>query len=502
MSDSSSPVKPKLTLADIWAEIKKHRGWYFIAFLLWGLPPIIATIWPTLTDKKVPDWLTENGWPRLSLLVAGWALVTLAIAAVIVVRSYLSARQRVSQLDPAKRDYLIERMRDFVKEANKLDRGHPLYLATFRFGIGGNIEQFLSLYSPEWVARFKEKKVFALEEIIKELLDGVPIPIGLASAAEVSGSTLNIVPLPEDINLSIELDRREVFRLSQHDLALQAITAKFSNQSRPPDKITTAKQVGARILIYEADRPRQTLLEINHVCWLSHEEPFIDLERDVPQRIVLGVFEPKSEGGFEPRVTFYENHMDRNAPLNRHPYGKPYEHFHIQVILSAGDFGEFGSEHWYDLRIQYGNSWSFESLADKRKQLGEAVPPTAQTARYLSPEQLQFLAHSLVEVRGSLTIQMYREDSEAVDLGRQLHQLLRNSGWQVEWRAVLSPLSEKGIVIKTQSGERLSAANSALATALIEIGLAPTLIGNKALSPRDTILIIGSNDSGNLSLIA
>jgi len=41
---------------EVWAEIKQHRGWYFLAFLLGGLPVGIGTIWPTLTRETVPEW--------------------------------------------------------------------------------------------------------------------------------------------------------------------------------------------------------------------------------------------------------------------------------------------------------------------------------------------------------------------------------------------------------------------------------------------------------------
>lgn len=182
LAESSAPVKPKIKGSDVWGEIRKHKGWYFIAFLLWGVPPVIATLWgPIVGSKTIPDWLAENGWPRLTTLVLGWLVVTMAIAFAIVIRSYLSARRRATEqaLDPATRDFLIARLHELIKETDEFDQNEQGVLSHlhFRFGIGTKIEQFLSLYSVEWVTRFQKKKALALEEIIKELLGGAPIPV-------------------------------------------------------------------------------------------------------------------------------------------------------------------------------------------------------------------------------------------------------------------------------------------------------------------------------------
>jgi hypothetical protein len=76
-----------------WTEIKKHPGWYLVAFLLSGLPVGIGTIWPTLTHETVPEWLAEHGWPRLLTLVECWLGAVAVIAIVIIVRSYLTTRR-------------------------------------------------------------------------------------------------------------------------------------------------------------------------------------------------------------------------------------------------------------------------------------------------------------------------------------------------------------------------------------------------------------------------
>jgi hypothetical protein len=143
---------------------------------------------------NAPTWV----WRLLAFLcvVAGWAIVLLNdpvktqvklhpkafvfVTILVLIAAALVVRTRWFDATPAtdatKRDYLIARLRDFISEANLMDRGHPLYPAHFRYGVGGRIEQFLSLYSTEWVTRFKQAEVFAVEEILAEIVDGAPIP--------------------------------------------------------------------------------------------------------------------------------------------------------------------------------------------------------------------------------------------------------------------------------------------------------------------------------------
>ena len=80
---------------EVWAEIKKHRGWYILVFLLSGLPIYIATLWgPIMGSKTIPEWLAESGWPRLSTLVLAWLAGVAAIGLVIIARSFRAARHQ------------------------------------------------------------------------------------------------------------------------------------------------------------------------------------------------------------------------------------------------------------------------------------------------------------------------------------------------------------------------------------------------------------------------
>jgi hypothetical protein len=127
-------------------------------------------------SKTIPDWLAENGWPRLRVLVAAWLASLIMIALVIVARSYLSAKQRTSEpeQDLATRDHIIGRLHDFIQEANELDSFTRRKVGLR--GIRERVEQVLGMYSTEWIQRVNEKGLRALDEISAELLNGAPIP--------------------------------------------------------------------------------------------------------------------------------------------------------------------------------------------------------------------------------------------------------------------------------------------------------------------------------------
>jgi hypothetical protein len=74
-------------LSAVWAQVKRHRGWYFLAFLMGGLPIGFATVWPTLTHETVPEWLVKRGWPDLTTLLGGWLAVAFVVILVIIVQA-------------------------------------------------------------------------------------------------------------------------------------------------------------------------------------------------------------------------------------------------------------------------------------------------------------------------------------------------------------------------------------------------------------------------------
>lgn len=81
-------------LRAIWAQVKRQRGWYFLAFLVGGLPVGFATVWPTLTHETVPEWLVKRGWPDLRTLLGGWLAVAFVVVLVIILQA---TRRRKTQ---------------------------------------------------------------------------------------------------------------------------------------------------------------------------------------------------------------------------------------------------------------------------------------------------------------------------------------------------------------------------------------------------------------------
>lgn len=122
----------KLTWREVWTEIKKHRGWYLLAFLLSGLPLFIATLWgPIMGSKTIPEWLAEKGWPRLTTLVIGWIAVVGIIALVIIVRSYLSVKRKRAADDASSVSFELTRNR-----FERYDDDKQYILARFKYKTG------------------------------------------------------------------------------------------------------------------------------------------------------------------------------------------------------------------------------------------------------------------------------------------------------------------------------------------------------------------------------
>jgi hypothetical protein len=73
--------------------------------------------------------------------------------------------------------FLIGRLNDFVKEAQQIESKPWLEQWGEMFSFRGRVEHFLSLHlSDEHVEQFKARRTYALEEMIKELIDGAATP--------------------------------------------------------------------------------------------------------------------------------------------------------------------------------------------------------------------------------------------------------------------------------------------------------------------------------------
>jgi len=114
----------------------------------------------------------------------------------------------------------------------------------------------------------------------------------------------------------------------------------------------------------------------------------------------------------------------------------------------------------------------------------------------LGRDQLRFLARTLAaNQKGRLTLQVSRHDEGAMDFAREMLKVLRDAGWRVEWRTVLTPVEETGIVLKLRDPSDYSEANSVLIESLDEIGLKPTLVKRSELQQQEAVLVIGSTGS-------
>jgi len=187
------------------------------------------------------------------------------------------------------------------------------------------------------------------------------------------------------------------------------------------------------------------------------------------------------------------------TPVDHHYSDRAYDRMYfmplkelpieVNVSLLAGDGGYLMDQRTFRAEIDpelrlidlTANATHFNSTTSE-----------PSTPYYLDKQQLKYLAHQLTAVRGQITIEMYRENDQALDLGRQFHRLFENCGWCVDWRAVLSPLPETGLVIKLRTTGPFSRAHSVLIDGLNQIGLAPALATHEGLAENEAVLAIGS----------
>jgi hypothetical protein len=188
------------------------------------------------------------------------------------------------------------------------------------------------------------------------------------------------------------------------------------------------------------------------------------------------------------------------APVDHHYSDKAYDRMYfmplkevpveVEVSLLAGDGGYLMDQRTFQIEID--PELRLTELTTKPNHSTRRSLSEQSTKYHLDEEQLKYLAHKLAAVRGRITLEMYRENDEALQLGRQLRQLFDNCGWSVDWRLVRSPLQEKEIVVRLPTADRLSKAHSVLVESLNEIGLSPVLATSDELPKNEAILAIGS----------
>lgn len=87
-----------------------------------------------------------------------------------------AALETINRDSPAKRAYIIERLKELIKEDGEVNTGGWVEITDPKFGAGfkhtARVKRFLADYlGEEYLERYKEKGVVALEEALKEFLD-------------------------------------------------------------------------------------------------------------------------------------------------------------------------------------------------------------------------------------------------------------------------------------------------------------------------------------------
>jgi len=166
--------------------LPKH--WYRLAQTLF----LCATV---LADVKLAHWAitsSRNENLRASCLLLGLMATTFAaIWFVRKVEADIRADLTAKEHSNDKTEFIIRQLEGFITEERQITRIGDGSLAGSLAGFGemftfrGKVEHFLGLHlSNEHVIRFQKKGVYALQEMIKELIDGGTIPRSRNDAVE------------------------------------------------------------------------------------------------------------------------------------------------------------------------------------------------------------------------------------------------------------------------------------------------------------------------------
>jgi hypothetical protein len=149
--------------------LPKH--WYRLAQFLFALATVLA-------DLKIIHWaITSSHSLKMRMFWSSAGLLATTGAVVWFVRK-VEGDIRKSDTGTAKRDFLVERLTDFLREADRSwessgkFREFAMQSRFLEIGLSRKIEKFLEIHLPNEVERFKGKGIDGVDEIIKELLDG------------------------------------------------------------------------------------------------------------------------------------------------------------------------------------------------------------------------------------------------------------------------------------------------------------------------------------------
>jgi hypothetical protein len=175
-------------------QLEKH--WHRTAQFLFSLATLFALIWLVLQVWKHPDGLYGG-----VAFVTGVAVIVANIWFVRKVEQNLNGKIRSDNgsARPEREAFIIRQLEALINEERQISQARG---GSFTLGAGlakfneiftfrRKVEHFLVLHlSPEHVSQFQQKGVYALQEMIKELIEGELIPASKNDAAGLYGKII------------------------------------------------------------------------------------------------------------------------------------------------------------------------------------------------------------------------------------------------------------------------------------------------------------------------
>lgn len=178
-----------------------------------------------------------------------------------------------------KRDFLVERLTDFTREAGESSTWKGWYLGTdfLPVPLWNKIEKFLKIHLPNEVARFKKKGIDGVEEIISELL-AEPHP---SLVTETPNATLTESQTEANFQLTALRNEKLALKIERNTVGFEQVSAaQLTDEYR---KVTALfarfdyqidvgmvyhLDVSARLYVYDLDGAARTLRYDG--VWIMH----------------------------------------------------------------------------------------------------------------------------------------------------------------------------------------------------------------------------------------
>jgi len=289
--------------------------------------------------------------------------------------------------------FIIRQLERFVDEERQIRTQETSSLAGGVAGFGqmisfcGKVEHFLGLHlSNEYVARFQKKGVYALQEMIKEFIDGTPIPVSLqpvqipqtlSAALDEKYELKKLEPSfrdygSEPVPVKAHDDEKGVIVQgeSPNKDTFAVLVRAFGNE-HPVKKVRPVKKVsfGLCFICYDADTQHTPIknVDIHRGAWLSEADTQVDFPANCPpRRTIIATIEGPNNRVYAVRRdsdTSYKNILPVREELTGNLYGVIMP-FHIDSKKS-GSFHymlEIVREPKLELRLNDARTWKSINL--------------------------------------------------------------------------------------------------------------------------------------------